>query len=167
MAMSISVRAATPDDLEVILAFIRGLARYEHAEDEVIATTADLNAALFAPAAKARCLIADRVDDAGRVIEPVGFALFFYNFSTWTGKYGIYLEDLFVEEKYRGTGAGFALMQRLAQIAIEEDCSRFEWSVLDWNTPSIAFYERLGAEPQSEWIGYRLAGEALRRLGNK
>lgn len=163
--MSITVRQAVPDDIEAILDFIRGLARYEKAEDEVVATTADLHAALFGPAAKTRCLLAERSGEEGA--EPVGFALFFYNFSTWTGKYGIYLEDLFVDAGHRGTGAGFALMERLAQIAIEEDCARFEWSVLDWNTPSIQFYDSLGAEPQSEWIGYRLSGDALRRLGEK
>lgn len=154
-----NVRDAKPDDVGAILEFIRGLARYEKAEDEVVATADDLHAALFGDNAKTRCLIAE--SDEG---EAIGFALFFYNFSTWTGRYGIYLEDLYVDEAHRGTGAGFALMERLAQIAVAEDCSRFEWSVLDWNTPSIKFYEALGAEAQSEWIGYRISGDALKRL---
>jgi GNAT superfamily N-acetyltransferase len=152
------VREARPGDVSTILKFIRGLARYENAADEVVATTGDLTEALFGDRARTRCLIAE---DEG---EAIGFALFFYNFSTWTGRSGIYLEDLFVEEAHRGTGAGFALMERLAQIAAEEGCPRFEWSVLDWNKPSIEFYEALGAEPQSEWIGYRLSGHALKRL---
>ncbi len=154
------VREAQPEDVGTILEFIRGLARYEKAEDEVVATTDDLTAALFGESAKSRCLIAEQDG------ESVGFALFFYNFSTWTGRYGIYLEDLFVAEEHRGTGAGFALMERLAQIAVEEGCSRFEWSVLDWNKPSIDFYEALGAEAQSEWIGYRMSGDALARLAH-
>ncbi len=154
----IEIREAVPTDVDVILAFIRGLARYEKAEDEVVATTDDLADALFGQTAKTRCLIAESDGTA------VGFALFFYNFSTWTGRYGIYLEDLFVDEEHRGTGAGFALMERLAQIAVSEGCTRFEWSVLDWNKPSIDFYESLGAEAQSEWIGYRMSGNALRQL---
>ena len=156
--MSIEVRDAGPDDTETILEFIRGLARYEHAEDEVVATPTDIKKALFGENAKARCLIAESEE------QPVGFALFFYSFSTWTGKYGIYLEDLFVNEESRGKGAGMALMKRLAAIAVSEDCTRFDWSVLDWNQPSIDFYEWLGADPQSEWIAYRLSGNALHRL---
>lgn len=158
--MPTEVRPATRDDLAAILEFIRGLARYEKAEDQVVATVADLEAALFGANARVRCLVADANG------ESVGCAIFFYNYSTWTGKYGIYLEDLFVDEAHRGTGAGLALMQALAQIAVEEGCTRFEWSVLDWNQPSINFYERLGAEPQSEWIGYRMSGEVLTRLAS-
>lgn len=158
--MAPTVREATPDDLPDILEFIRGLARYEHAEDEVVATVDDLHAALFGENAKARCLIAE-LDT-----HSVGCAVFFYNFSTWTGQYGIYLEDLFVEEAHRGTGAGLALMRALAKIAVDEGCTRFEWSVLDWNQPSINFYERLGARAQPEWIGYRMAGDVLARLAS-
>ena len=153
-----TVRAARPGDVRAILRFIRGLARYEKAESEVVATIDDLSEALFGENARTRCLIAE--DDG----QAVGFALFFYTFSTWTGRYGIHLEDLFVEETHRGSGVGFALMERLAQIAVQEGCARFEWNVLDWNTPSIDFYEALGAEPLSEWIGYRLSGHALERL---
>tara|TARA_Y100001934_G_scaffold120178_1_gene146952 strand:+ start:1142 stop:1621 length:480 start_codon:yes stop_codon:yes gene_type:complete len=155
-----TVREAVPADLPDILEFIRGLARYERAEDEVVATVDDLEAALFGDNAKARCFI------AGIDGKSVGCAVFFYNFSTWTGRYGIYLEDLFVEEAHRGTGAGLALMQALAKTAVDEGCTRFEWSVLDWNQPSIDFYERLGAEAQSEWIGYRMAGDVLARLAS-
>ena len=92
--------------------------------------------------------------------------MYFYNFSTWTGKSGIYLEDLFVEPAYRGRGAGKALLKTLARIAVAEDCSRFEWSVLDWNEPAIRFYEAFGAEPQSEWVGYRLSGDALQTFAD-
>tara|TARA_B100000519_G_scaffold71972_1_gene61977 strand:- start:1102 stop:1641 length:540 start_codon:yes stop_codon:yes gene_type:complete len=156
--VSINIRPADPGDVDAILAFIRGLARYEHAEKEVVATTADLDAALFGANAKVHCLIAETGNTS------VGCAIYFYNFSTWIGKYGIYLEDLFVEEAHRGAGAGLALMQALATIAIDEGCTRFEWSVLDWNQPSIDFYERLGAEAQSEWIGYRMSGDVLAQL---
>lgn len=95
---------------------------------------------------------------------PVGFAVYFFNYSTWQGRHGLYLEDLYVSSECRGRGAGKALLQHLAAIAVEKDCGRFEWSVLDWNAPSIAFYESLGAQPQSEWIRYRLTGRALEAL---
>mgnify|MGYP001205639294 CR=1 FL=1 len=158
--MAPTVREATPADLPDILGFILGLARYEHAEDEVVTSIDDLDAAIFSGSARVRCLIAQSNGLS------VGCAIFFYNFSTWTGKYGIYLEDLFVEEAHRGKGAGLALMRALANIAVEEGCTRFEWSVLDWNQPSIDFYEQLGAQAQSEWIGYRMAGDVLSRLAS-
>jgi len=155
---TISIRDARIEDAAQILAFIKGLAAYEKAPHEVIATVADIERALFGDNARVRAVIGE----LGQA--PAGFALFFHNYSTWTGKYGIYLEDLFVLPEHRGSGLGKALLRHLAQIAVAEDCSRFEWSVLDWNEPAIGFYESLGAEAQSEWIGYRLSGEALARL---
>ena len=98
---------------------------------------------------------------------PIGFALYFYNFSTWLGRHGLYLEDLYVTPEHRGKGAGKALLQHLAGIAVAEGCGRFEWSVLDWNQPAIDFYESMGAKPQSEWVGYRLTGEALQALASR
>lgn len=149
------IRQATPDDLALILGFVKELADYEKALDEVKATTEDLHIALFGERANAHCVICE--SDG----EPAGLALYFYNFSTWLGKFGLFLEDLYVTPSHRGTGAGKALLKHLAQLAIDNDCGRFEWNVLDWNEPSIKFYESFGAQPQSEWIGYRLSGKAL------
>jgi len=149
------IRQATPDDLTLILDFVKELADYENALDEVKATTDDLHSALFGEQAKSYCVICESNG------EPAGFALYFYNFSTWLGKFGLFLEDLYVTPSHRGTGAGKALLKHLAQLAIDNDCGRFEWNVLDWNEPSIKFYESFGAQPQSEWIGYRLSGKAL------
>ena len=149
------IRQATPDDLTLILGFVKELADYENALDEVKATTDDLHSALFGEQAKSYCVICESNG------EPAGFALYFYNFSTWLGKFGLFLEDLYVTPSHRGTGAGKALLKHLAQLAIDNDCGRFEWNVLDWNEPSIKFYESFGAQPQSEWIGYRLSGKAL------
>jgi GNAT superfamily N-acetyltransferase len=117
-----------------------------------------LRATLFGPEAKAKCLICN-IDD-----KPVGYAVYFYNYSTWLGKNGIYLEDVYVSPAYRERGAGKAMLRHIAKIAVEENCGRFEWSVLDWNTPAIKFYEALGAKPQSEWTIYRLTGPALKAL---
>ena len=128
---------------------------YEKAPAEVIATEDLLRNALFGDAARAFPLICE-LDG-----EPVGFAIYFYNFSTWLGKYGIFLEDLYITPDYRGHGAGKALLKYLARLAVKEDCGRFEWNVLDWNTPAIRFYEACGAVAMSEWVGYRLSGEAL------
>lgn len=154
----LTIRPARPDDVPQIMAFIRSLAIYEEAEHEVAATEEDIHTALFGTGATTHGLICE-LDS-----KPVGFAIYFFNFSTWTGKRGIYLEDLFVNPEYRGHGAGKALLQHLAKLALEQDCRRLEWSVLDWNKPSIAFYESLGARAMSEWIGYRVDGEALERL---
>lgn len=154
----ILVRAATPADLATIVRFIRALAEYERLLDSVMASDADLAAALFSPHPRAFCEIAER-DGA-----PIGFALWFYNFSTFEGRFGIYLEDLFVVPEARGSGAGLALMRRLAQRCRDEDLRRLEWAVLDWNAPSIAFYDRLGATAKSEWITRSLSGEALAAL---
>jgi len=152
---NITLRAALPADVPRILELIKALALYEKEPDAVVATEADIHQALFSENAKAFAILCD-LDDTN-----VGFALYFYNFSTWRGKHGIFLEDLFVEPEYRGRGAGLAMLKALAQKAVQEGCERFEWNVLDWNTPSINFYESVGAVPMSEWIGYRLSGDAL------
>ena len=148
-------RFAAERDVGTILSFIRGLAEYEHMEDEVVATEALLREWIFEKK-KAEVLLA-AVDG-----EDVGFALFFHNFSTFLGRAGIYLEDLFVKPEQRGKGYGGALLRRLAQIAVERGCGRLEWSCLDWNQPSIDFYRGLGAVPMEGWTVYRLTGETLR-----
>ncbi|MGW0912152.1 N-acetyltransferase family protein [Streptomyces sp. NPDC002784] len=155
------IRTATPADIPVIHSLVRELAEYEKAPDEANATEEQLHEALFGerPAAYAH-IAAD--DTTG---EPVGFALWFLNFSTWRGVHGIYLEDLYVRPTARGAGHGKALLTELARICVERGYQRLEWSVLDWNTPSIAFYESLGARPQDEWTVYRLTDEALLTLG--
>jgi GNAT superfamily N-acetyltransferase len=154
----ITVRDATRADIALILGFIRGLAEYERLLHEVTANEADIEAALFTPQPRAFCDIAEQDG------TPVGFALWFYNFSTFEGRCGIYLEDLFVVPEARGTGAGLALMRRLARRCRDEDLRRLEWQVLDWNEPTIAFYDRLGATTKSEWITRSLSGEALAAL---
>ena len=158
-----NIRFATPGDVPTILRFIRELADYEREADKVVATEELLHAALFAtapmgPAAEA--LIAERDG------EPIGMALFFHNFSTWTGWRGLYLEDLYVTPEARGSGAGTALLKRLARIAKDRGCARFEWSVLTWNTPAIDFYRSLGAVSMEEWRINRVTGEALDRLAH-
>jgi GNAT superfamily N-acetyltransferase len=145
-----SIRTATIDDVPLILQFVRELAEYEKLAHEVTATEGLLRANLFGPRKTAEVLIGFEGD------EPAGFALFFHNFSTFIGKPGIYLEDLFVRPKFRGRGHGKALMVHLAKIAQERDCGRFEWWVLNWNTPSIEFYRSLGAKPMSEWTVQRM-----------
>jgi len=153
-----TVRAATPADAELIVGFIRGLAAYEKLLHEVKIDAASVAAALFGPNPRAFCDIAEADG------TPVGFALWFYNFSTFEGAFGIYLEDLFVTPEARGRGAGLALMRRLAQRCREEGLARLEWAVLDWNAPSIAFYDRLGASAKADWITRRLSGPALAAL---
>lgn len=154
----ITIRNAVEADVPLILEFIRALAEYERLADEVAATEADIRAALFGPRPYAEVMIAsfDHV--------PAGFALFFHNFSTFVGKPGLYLEDLFVKPEFRGHGLGFALLRHLAQIAIERDCGRVEWAVLDWNEPSIRFYQKIGAIPKDEWTIFRLTGDAISAL---
>lgn len=151
----ITIRPATPDDVPLILGFIRELAVYERAAHEVAATEGHLHHTLFGPGAVPRALVCsvDGVD--------AGFAVYFFNYSTWQGRKGLYLEDLYVSPAQRQAGAGKALLRHLARIAVANDCGRFEWSVLDWNTPAIGFYEAIGAVPMSEWVRYRLAGPAL------
>ena len=153
-----TIRPATPADISAIHALIVALAVYEKEPDAVKATEADLHAALFGPQPLAEAVLAE-VDGT-----PVGFALFFTSFSTWTGRGGIYLEDLFVVPEARGTGLGKALLVHLAGIAVARSYSRFEWSVLDWNTPAIGFYQGLGAVMQDEWTKMRVDGDALVRL---
>jgi GNAT superfamily N-acetyltransferase len=152
------IRAATPADIPCIHRLIVELAIYEKEPDAVQATHEDLERALFGPRPVAECVLAE-VDG-----EAVGLALFFTNFSTWTGKPGLYLEDLFVRPQARGAGLGKALLVHLASIAVARGYGRFEWSVLDWNTPAIGFYTALGARPMDEWTVMRVDGEALERL---
>ncbi|MFG2588236.1 GNAT family N-acetyltransferase [Streptomyces sp. NPDC048438] len=155
------IRVATPEDVPAIHAMVRELAEYEKALDEANATEEQLREALFGerPAAYAHVAVAD---DDGAV---VGFALWFLNFSTWRGVHGVYLEDLYVRPERRGGGYGKALLTELARISVERGYGRLEWSVLNWNAPSIAFYESLGARPQDEWTVYRLTDGALAELG--
>ena len=154
-APRISIRPATPDDVPLILGFIRELAIYEKAEHEVAATEDHIRRTLFAQDAVPRALVC-QVDGVA-----AGFAVYFFNYSTWQGRKGLYLEDLYVSPAQRGAGAGKALLRHLARIAVANDCGRFEWSVLDWNAPAIGFYEAIGAVPLSEWVRYRLTGPAL------
>lgn len=159
--MSLSIRNAVRGDGPLLLQFIRELAVYEKLADAAVAGVADIDRALFSAAPRVFALIAEW-DGA-----PCGFALYFFNFSTFVGKHGVYLEDLFVRESHRGRGIGKALLARLARIAKENDCGRFEWSVLDWNAPSIAFYKALGAVAMDEWTIYRLSGGALDALASE
>lgn len=154
----LTIRAATPADIPTLLRFIMDLAIYEKAADQAQATPEHLQRTLFGEQPRAHALICER---AG---ETIGFAVYFLNYSTWQGRHGLYLEDLYVDPQARGSGAGKALLKHLARIAVEKDCGRFEWSVLDWNQPAIDFYESLGALPQSEWVRYRLTGDALLAL---
>lgn len=151
---TIAIRPATVEDADLILRFIRELAIYEKAEDEVVASADDIRNSIF-DAGSARALVCS-VDG-----EPAGFAVYFFNYSTWQGRKGLYLEDLYVTPALRGSGAGKALLRHLAGIAVAERCGRFEWSVLDWNEPALKFYESIGASPMPEWVKHRLAGKAL------
>ncbi len=154
----LSIRGANTADCPIILGFIRELAEYERLLHEVVADVAQLETSLFGDKPAAEVLIAEWSG------EPVGFALFFTNYSTFLGRPGMYLEDLFVRESARGKGVGLALMARLATICVQRGYGRFEWWVLDWNEPALDFYSRLGAVPQSEWTVQRMTGESLRVL---
>ncbi len=156
--MPVSIRTATPADASLIHQFILDLADYEKLLDTVVATEADTAAALFGDNPRAFADIAE-IDG-----QPVGFALWFYNYSTFAGRHGIWLEDLFVRPSARGSGAGKALLVNLVKRCVAEDLGRFEWSVLDWNAPSIAFYDSLGAASMDEWIIRRLTGDGIRKL---
>ncbi len=156
--MTLSIRTARPCEAPLILGFIRELAEYERLLDQVEADEAGIDALLFGPQPRAFCDIAE-VDGT-----PVGFALWFYNVSTFKGRCGIYLEDLYVRPEVRGQGAGKALLAGLARRCVEQNLGRLEWAVLDWNAPSIAFYDSLGAAAMDDWIIRRLTGEALERL---
>ena len=159
MRQGLHVRTATKADSELVFSFIRELAEYEKLLDDVVATTGDIERALFGANPRVFCDIAEWDG------QPAGFALWFYNFSTFRGRHGIYLEDLFVRPAFRGKGLGKALLQHLAKRAVAEGCARVEWSVLDWNEPSIEFYKSLGAIPLEEWTVFRLTGDALKKLG--
>jgi GNAT superfamily N-acetyltransferase len=152
------IRTTTEADVPVILSLIRELAEYEREPTAVVATEAGLRDVLFGPNHSAEVLLA--LENA----EAVGFAVYFYNFSTWLGRPGLYLEDLFVRPALRGKGFGRALLERLAQIAKERGCGRMEWAVLDWNDPAIQFYRKLGAEPMNEWTVFRLTQEGIAKL---
>ena len=151
-------REATESDVPLILTFIKALAEYERMAGQVVATEERLRGSLFGPRRYAEVLIGE--EDG----QPVAFALFFHNYSTFLAQPGLYLEDLFVKPEYRGRGYGRMLLARLARIARDRNCGRFEWWVLDWNEPAIRFYKNLGAEPMNEWTVFRVTGEALERL---
>lgn len=154
----ISIRKATISDLSLILQFIRGLAEYEREPKAVVATEEDLRRDGFGPEPKYRCVIAEWDN------VPAGFAFFFYNYSTWRGRPGLYLEDLFVLPELRGKGIGKALLKHVAQVAVRENCYGIRWMVLEWNEPALKFYESLGAEMLGEWETMVLTGTALNRL---
>ncbi|MEF2782270.1 GNAT family N-acetyltransferase [Erysipelotrichaceae bacterium HCN-30851] len=157
MQKGLSYRYASREDVSLILKFIKDLARYEKLENEVVATEEILEEWLF-DKEKAEVIFALENE------KEIGFALFFHNFSTFLGRSGIYLEDLYVMEEYRGKGYGKCILQKLAQIAVERGCGRLEWWCLDWNQPSIDFYLSLGAEPMKDWTVYRITGETLTSL---
>lgn len=160
-ATPLNVRTATVDDAATILQFITELAIFEKAEHEVLTSVDLIKQTLFSADAKAHALICEKAGEA------IGFAVYFYNYSTWLGKYGLYLEDLYVTPAARRSGAGKALFKALAKIATANNCGRFEWSVLDWNTPAIKFYEGLHAQAKTEWIGYRLTEQQIVALATQ
>ncbi|WP_349779783.1 GNAT family N-acetyltransferase [Xanthomonas sp. WHRI 7065] len=151
----LQIRAATPDDVALLHELITALAVYEREPDAVKASPQDLRASLFGEGATAHALICEQAGQA------LGFAVYFFNYSTWLGRNGLYLEDLFVRPQARGQGAGLALLRHLARLAVQRGCGRFEWSVLDWNQPAIDFYQAAGARPMDGWTVYRLDGERL------
>ena len=154
----IRIRRATPGDVPIILTFIRELATYEKLAHEVVATDDDMHVALFGERPVIEAVIATNDD------EPVGYALFFPTYSTFLGKPGLYLEDLYVRPSARGLGIGRKLLEHLARITVQRGWGRFEWSVLDWNEPSITFYKKMGATPMDEWTIFRVTGQALQKL---
>ncbi|TMD18065.1 MAG: GNAT family N-acetyltransferase [Chloroflexi bacterium] len=159
--MTISIRPATPNDVPTVASLIRALSQYEKLEHEVAMTEDKLRVSMFGPRPYAEALLAE--EDG----TPVGFALFFHNYSTFLAQPGLYLEDLYVLESHRGKGIGKALLVHLAKIAVERNCGRMEWAVLDWNVDAIGFYEKLGAKPNSEWTVYRLTGDSLNGLAGQ
>ena len=159
--MPVSIRTATANDVPEILAFVRGLAAYERAPDAVTATEADLLRDGFGPNPYFHCLLAE-LDG-----KSAGFAFYFFDYSTWAGRPGLYLEDIFVHPEFRGRGVGKALLQRVAAIAVEKNCCRLKWEVLDWNTPAIDFYRAMGAEFPAEWLNVVVGGEALSKLAGR
>lgn len=155
------LRFATPDDVPTIMRFVRELAEFEREADKVVATEELLHEAMFGERPAAEAVIAERDG------EPLGMALFFHNFSTWTGWRGLYLEDLYVTPAARGQGVGAALLRHLAGIAVDRGCTRFEWAVLNWNTKAIEFYKAMGAEPMDDWTVNRVSGPALAKLAGR
>jgi GNAT superfamily N-acetyltransferase len=154
----LSIRPATAKDAGLIVQFVRDLAEYERDPKAAVATEQDFIRDGFGADPKFKVVFAEWDG------EPAGFALFFYNYSTWQGRPGLYLEDLFVKPEFRGKGIGKALLLHLAKIAVENNCGRYQWQVLDWNTPAIEFYKSLGAEIMKEWLTMRVEGDALQRL---
>lgn len=163
--MAFEIRNARPEDCEVIRDMIFELARYERLESACKASRGKIERELFGPNPVIRCVLGWEIDEATGREEPVAFALYFFNFSTFLTKRGLYLEDLFVRPEARRRGYGRRIMHHLAKTALELDCGRFEWTVLDWNQPAIDFYEKLGARLQEDWRICRLEGEALRAAG--
>jgi GNAT superfamily N-acetyltransferase len=159
--MTVSIRSATPADVPTMLRFVRELATYEREPDAVLTTEPMMAEALFGSDPAAAALIAERDGEA------IGLALYFFTYSTWTGRRGLWLEDLYVTTEARGSGAGAALLRALAGVALDRDCARFEWTVLDWNTPAIDFYRAKGAAPLDQWTTQRVEGEALVRLAGR
>ncbi len=159
--MNFRIRQAQPDDSQIIFDMITELAIYEKAPEQVVTSAAQLRETLFGTDSKTEALICE---DGEKII---GYAVFFTSYSTWLGRNGIYLEDLYVSPSTRGQGAGKALIKHIARLATDRGCGRLEWSVLDWNTPAIDFYTSIGAVPQSEWVRYRLDGEALINFANR
>jgi GNAT superfamily N-acetyltransferase len=153
---ALAIRPATPEDAALLHELVTALAVYEREPDAVKASVEDLRNSLFGPGATAHALICEQAGQA------VGFAVYFFNYSTWLGRNGLYLEDLFVRPEHRGNGAGLALLRHLAGVAVARGCGRFEWAVLDWNQPAIDFYRAAGARPMDEWTVYRMEGQALR-----
>ncbi|WP_421716344.1 GNAT family N-acetyltransferase [Arcobacter arenosus] len=158
--MSLTIRDAVASDAKTIYDFIIELAIYEKEPDAVVTTVEETKEKIFNENSNVKALICEENG------KPIGHAIYFYNYSTWLGKYGIYLEDLYVTESKRGLGAGKKMLKYLAKKALEENCGRFEWSCLDWNKPSRDFYESIGAKSQDEWIGYRLEGDSLINFAN-
>lgn len=159
--MTPSIRPAIPADVPTILRFVRELADYEKAADQVVATEALLHQAMFEGVPAAEAVIAEQDG------VPIGLALYFFNFSTWSGMHGLYLEDLFVTPEARGSGAGTALLRHLAGVAIDRGCARFDWAVLDWNKPALDFYKSLGAVALTDWHLHRVSGDALLALAGR
>lgn len=154
----IKIREAIIEDSSLILKFVNELATFERAASEVSVTVEDIQRSIFSANSSVHALICSINS------EPIGFAVYYYNYSTWLGKNGLFLEDIYITPKYRGKGAGKKLLKHLAEIAVSKGCGRFELSVLDWNQPAIKFYESIGAKPLTEWISYRLEGKALEEL---
>ena len=157
----LKIRKATPEDIPLILEFIRELAEYERAPEEAVATAEDLHRDGFSAEPRFHVEIAEWDG------EPAAFALWFFNYSTWQGKPGLYLEDLFVRPRFRKKGIGKALLTYLAKVALDKGCGRYQWQVLDWNTPAITFYESLGAKVLNEWLTMRVSGPELQRMAGQ